>query len=86
MTSEYISLLRQCHAASVEYVGVGGYAVVAHGYPRTTSGIDPFVNPMPANARRVVAALTAYGFTQDEFEESDGTTVPNFLSFSRTDA
>jgi len=85
MESEYLNLLRQFHAASVEYVVVGGYAVIAHGFPRTTGDIDIFVNPTPANARRVVQALAAYGFTAGEFEEIDFITIPNFLSFSRQD-
>lgn len=85
MESEYLNLLRLFHAERVEYVVVGGYAVIAHGFPRTTGDIDLFVNPTPTNARRAVRALAAYGFTAGEFEELDFTTVPNFLSFSRQD-
>ncbi|RYY07573.1 MAG: hypothetical protein EOO36_24535, partial [Cytophagaceae bacterium] len=62
---------------------VGGYAVIAHGLPRTTGDIDILVRPTAANAARVVRALVGYGFVQDEFEEADFTTTPNFLSFSK---
>jgi hypothetical protein len=61
---------------------VGGYAVIAHGFPRTTGDLDLLVRPTAANARRVVEALKKFGFTQGEVEEADFTTVPNFLSFS----
>ncbi|NML65465.1 nucleotidyltransferase family protein [Hymenobacter sp. RP-2-7] len=85
METEYLNLLRLFHAERVEYVVVGGYAVIAHGFPRTTGDIDLLVNPTVENARRVVEALKTYGFTSGEFEEADFTTVPNFLSFSRAD-
>ncbi|WP_223648896.1 nucleotidyltransferase family protein [Hymenobacter psoromatis] len=85
MESEYLNLLRLFHAARVEYVIVGGYAVIAHGFPRTTSDIDILVRPTPENARRTVRALIEYGFTHGEFEEADFLKLPNFLSFSRQD-
>ncbi len=85
MESEYLNLLRLFHAEHVEYVVVGGYAVIAHGFPRTTGDIDILVRPTLANAQRVVRALISYGFTNQEFEVVDFTTTPNFLSFSRAD-
>jgi hypothetical protein len=82
MEDEYLNLLRHFHAEGVEYVVVGGYAVIAHGFPRTTGDLDLLVNPTRPNAGRVVRALAHFGYTQGEFEEADFTTVPNFLSFS----
>lgn len=41
---------------------VGGYAVVAHGFPRTTGGLDLLVRPTEPNARRVVRALERFGY------------------------
>ena len=82
MEKEYLNLLRLFHDESVEYVVVGGYAVIAHGYPRTTGDLDIFVRPTVANARRVVRALERFGYSEGEFEEADFTRVPNFLSFA----
>jgi hypothetical protein len=82
MEEEYLNLLRLFHAEGVEYVIVGGYAVIAHGFPRTTGDLDIWVRPTVANARRVVQALVRFGYTEGEFEEADFTLVPNFLSFS----
>lgn len=82
MEEEYLNLLRHFHAAGVEYVVVGGYAVIAHGFPRTTGDLDLLVRPSAANARRVVKALGQFGYTQGEFEEADFVAVPNFISFS----
>lgn len=85
MESEYLNLLRLFHAEHVDYVVVGGYAVIAHGFPRTTGDIDILVQPTADNAARVVRALVRYGFVKGEFEEADFTTTPNFLSFSRNE-
>ncbi|MGI4734933.1 MAG: nucleotidyltransferase domain-containing protein [Janthinobacterium lividum] len=85
MENEYLNLLHLFHAERVEYVVVGGYAVIAHGFPRTTGDIDIMVRPTAANAQRVVRALVSYGFVNQEFEEADFIATPNFLSFSRHD-
>ena len=82
MEEEYLNLLRLFREEAVEYVVVGGYAVIAHGFPRTTADLDILLNPTAANARRVVAALVRFGYAAGEFEEADFTTVPNFISFS----
>ncbi|MCU0339116.1 MAG: nucleotidyltransferase family protein [Spirosomaceae bacterium] len=71
---------------NVEYVVLGGHAVIAHGYYRTTGDIDIFVNSTIENAEKVVRSLERYGYNNSEFEVADFTLVPNFLSFSRYDS
>ena len=85
MEQEYLSLIRLLNEENVEYVVLGGHAVIAHGYLRTTGDIDIFVSPSEQNARNIVKALERLGYTNGEFEESDFTLVPNYLSFSRYD-
>ena len=52
-----------CLASSgARFLIVGGHALAAHGKPRFTEDLDIFVDPTPANARRVGAALEAFGF------------------------
>ena len=85
MEDEYLNLLRLFHEEGVEYVVVGGYAVIAHGFPRTTGDLDLLVRPTAANARRAVRALVRFGYANGEFEEADFTTTPNFLSFASGD-
>ena len=46
----------------VRFVLVGGHAVAAHARPRHTEDLDVFVEPTLANARRIRAALAAFGF------------------------
>jgi predicted nucleotidyltransferase len=60
---EFLKLLNDHH---VEYLLVGGYAVAYHGYPRATADIDVWVATHPDNARKIVAALQAFGFDLPE--------------------
>jgi Nucleotidyl transferase of unknown function (DUF2204) len=86
MNQEYLNLVRLLNEENVEYVVLGGHAVIVHGYVRTTGDIDIFVNSTQANAHKIVRALERFGYTNGEFEVDDFTLVPNYLSFSRYDS
>ncbi len=85
MEQEYLNLISLFNEENVEYVILGGHAVIAHGYLRTTGDIDIFVDSDAGNAERILRALERYGFTNNEFEQEDFTKVPSYLSFSRYD-
>jgi hypothetical protein len=90
MEDTYLSLISlgppmRFNEEGVEYVVLGGHAVIAHGYLRTTGDIDIFVRPSDDNASRLLGALYRYGYRDGEFEHSDFTRTPNYLSFSRYD-
>jgi hypothetical protein len=46
----------------VRFLVVGAHALAAHGRPRFTGDLDIWVEPTKANAKRVCAALTEFGF------------------------
>ncbi len=48
--------------AGVRYLVVGGLAVVAHGYVRTTEDVDLVIGLEPENIRRGLAALVHVGY------------------------
>jgi hypothetical protein len=56
---EFLSLLI---AHQVKFVLVGGHAVAGHAEARLTEDLDVFVEPSQANAKRLRAALTDFGF------------------------
>jgi hypothetical protein len=56
---EFIGFLT---AHGVEFVVVGAYALAFHGAPRFTGDLDVFVRPTLDNAKRLLAALDAFGF------------------------
>jgi len=48
----------------VRFLLVGAHALAAHGRPRYTQDLDVLVDPTPANARRVSAAIAEFGFKE----------------------
>jgi len=65
---EFIELL---NSHSVEYLLVGGHAVAFHGHPRYTGDIDFFIRATPANVRRLLTALSEFGFGGLGIREQD---------------
>ena len=55
----------------VEYLLVGGYAVILNGYRRTTGDMDIWINVTPENYRRLIKAFLNFGLpTVDITEEN----------------
>ena len=61
MHPDFKELLAEFNVHHVEYLVVGAHALAAHGHVRATKDMDIWVRPNPANAKRVVAALEAFG-------------------------
>lgn len=60
--ADWSEFLKSLNASRVRFVVVGAHALAVHGHPRFTGDLDVLVEPSPANARRVLAALEAFGF------------------------
>ncbi len=54
-------LLDALRSEGVDFVVIGGFAVVAHGYVRATKDLDVMPSPEPANRRRLARALRTLG-------------------------
>ena len=65
---EFIELLNK---NKVRYLIIGGYAVVYHGYVRSTNDIDIWVDIGDANIKRLIAALDEFGFSVLKFKKTD---------------
>ena len=67
----------------VRFLLVGAHALAAHGRPRFTQDLDVLVEPTPANARRVAAAIAEFaGFTWGT-ATSDSDQAPSFTQDAR---
>jgi hypothetical protein len=66
-------------AHEVEFLIVGSYALAYHGAPRFTGDIDVFIRPALDNARRVLAALEAFGFPIGDLRPEDLTSPERIL-------
>lgn len=58
---EFLGVLKR---HGVRFLLVGAHALAAHGRPRFTQDLDVLVDPTPANARRVAAAIAEFGFKE----------------------
>ena len=77
---EFIACLNQ---HQVRYLVVGGYAVIYHGYNRTTGDLDVWVEPTNANYQVFVKAMGAFGLPAeaipvDKFLNTDSYDVFSF--------
>jgi predicted nucleotidyltransferase len=70
----YKELLQLLNEFEVEYLIVGGFAVMKYGEPRYTKDLDVWVHSSPENALRVVGALKKFGAPL----EHDGITSETF--------
>ena len=71
INSDFKDLLRSFNAAAVRYLVVGGYAVMVHTEPRYTKDLDLWVEPIEANAVRMIAALKEFGAPTSDIHSSD---------------
>ena len=61
MLKDWIELCRLFNDKGVDYLLVGGQAVIAHGYPRLTKDLDLWVRPSRGNGLLVLEALKEFG-------------------------
>jgi len=66
----FSGFLRSLNARGADYLLVGAYAVIYHGYVRSTGAMDVWVGPGTANAAKVAAAVR--DFDPDIPDASEG--------------
>lgn len=71
---DYKELLQLLNESQVEYLIVGGFAVMKYGEPRYTKELDVWVHNSLQNSIRVVEALKKFGAPLDH----DGITAQTF--------
>ena len=69
MLADWIELCELFNAHNVEYLLIGGQAVIAHGYPRLTKDMDLWLRPTADNGKRVLIALKEFGASPPGFQE-----------------
>jgi hypothetical protein len=61
-------LLKTLLEYNVKFILVGGYAVVYHGYKRTTGDMDLWIEPNNQNKEKLINALRFFNFNSDDLE------------------
>jgi hypothetical protein len=68
---DFIDFFNALNNARVRYLLVGGYAVVLHGYNRTTGDLDIWVEQTRENYQRLMKAFAEFKIPLTAIEESD---------------
>ena len=67
---DFQDFIEALNKATVEYILVGGYAVILHGYIRSTADMDIWENKTPGNYQKLRKAFSYFGapiFSEKEF-------------------
>jgi hypothetical protein len=67
---DFIDFLEACSNSEVEYLLVGGYAVILHGYIRSTADMDIWANKTAGNYKKLAKAFRDFGapiFPEEDF-------------------
>ncbi|MEP7238096.1 MAG: DUF6036 family nucleotidyltransferase [Ferruginibacter sp.] len=59
--SDFNDFIAALNISGAEYIVVGGYAVILHGYFRTTQDLDIWVNKTPENHLKLSKAFAIFG-------------------------
>ncbi|HOL22327.1 MAG TPA: nucleotidyltransferase [bacterium] len=70
---DYEELLKLLNKNRVKYCIIGAYAVAFYSIPRYTKDIDILVEPTQKNAKKIIKALTEFGFGSLKLTENDFT-------------
>lgn len=79
LQKDFKEFLEYLNKNNVEYVIVGAYALAFYGVPRYTGDIDILINPSEDNAKKLLKALTEFGFGSLGLKTNDFTTTDNVI-------
>lgn len=71
MNPDFKDMLRLLGVHEVEYLIIGGYAVIRHTQPRFTKDLDIWLRPERGNAARTARAFHEFGIPLIEVTEED---------------
>jgi hypothetical protein len=68
---DFQDFIRELNIADVNYMLVGGYSVILHGYSRTTGDLDVWIEPTKSNFQKMQVAFQRFGLPTNEISEAD---------------
>lgn len=79
---EHQELLSAMLRHQVEFLLIGGYAVIYHGYERSTGDMDVWLRPANENKAPLLAALREFGIEDDGLDGLSGIDLTEAQVFS----
>lgn len=71
LNEDFQDFLKALNKCEVKYVLVGGYSVIYHGFPRTTGGLDIFVEVSLKNYTNLKKAFSIFGLSLFDMSEEN---------------
>lgn len=81
LSPTFAAFLKCLNDQKVEYLLIGGYAVILHGYKRTTHDMDIWIAINRTNPDKIIRALDAFGFDVDGMNEAMFTDERSIVRF-----
>lgn len=66
--TDFQDFIKSLNNAEVDYLLVGGYSVILHGYSRTTGDLDIWVDPTETNYHKLTRAFRLFGMPVFDME------------------
>lgn len=79
---EHQDLLKHLLASNVDFLLIGGYAVIYHGYQRSTGDMDIWLKPTNENKEKVLSALESAGFELEDLVDLGRKDFTQHIAFS----
>ena len=79
---EHQHLLKKLLDAKVDFIIIGGYSVIFHGYRRTTGDIDIWLKPDNDNKHKLLHVLRELGFDDADIKEVAAIDFTQHMVFS----
>ena len=74
-------ILKELTENKVEFILIGGYAVVYHGYVRTTGDLDIWIKPDNNNKLKLIATLKQHGIINEDLEKIKALNFTTVIAF-----
>src|SRR5882757_8329870 len=81
-SEDFRDFLSALNKQEVRYLLVGGFAVILHGYSRTTGDMDIWVERTPENYLRIKKAFLQFGMPVFDMTENNFLSHPNWDVFT----
>ena len=81
MKEALVSICSLLNKHQVDYLVIGGVAVIFHGYTRATADLDFWYKPTLDNFQKIIKAFKEYGIDVSELEEAVFDPKKTFLRF-----
>lgn len=81
LLDEHKTILIQLLHANVEFILIGGYAVIYHGYGRTTGDMDIWLKPDNENRDKLITVLEIQGILKEDIDHIRNTDFTQTIAF-----